>query len=107
MPTIEELPREIFRQVVSLLAYFDKKSLYSISRQCHASVRKIPCGDKISEFIYICRLPTLSSAGKELLFRPGRLEELLRETRASLTGSVKWSVDDTCVHLHSGQYVCP
>ena len=52
---LEKLPVEIFRQITSYLAFFDKKALQVTSKQCYLLASSFTCPDPLLWHFHCCR----------------------------------------------------
>ena len=95
MSRLENLPLEVFRGITSYLAFFDKKTLSCVSKQCHISVEVPTCPDRLSWLLFVCRLPPSHDLAKKLFQHPHGLILLVRDTAKCLIEDVNWTQDET------------
>ena len=87
---LERLPVEIFRQVTSYLAFFDKKALQVISKQCYLLAGPFTCPDPLLWQAHCCRSRIPFHPGSEFVsdvmeFKARTLECLKRATWIDLS----------------------
>lgn len=84
MPSLGTLPPELFREIGTYLAFFDKKSLVATSKACHALLGPVSCPDRLSWIVYVCRSSETQPYFQKYPLHPSTIQAELRALDARL-----------------------
>lgn len=94
MSSLEKLPMELFNEVSSYLAFFDKKALSMTCKQNHALIGTLLCPDQISWIVHFSHSAATKSVDDPLLLLPSMVLNALEKTSRKLNFDEYWDIDD-------------